>query len=214
VLIGHIGGFMSFFRNLFKGLIREAVLETPKPKLKLVETPKPAVEEVKPVVEEVKPVVEEVKPVVEEVKPGRDISVGIELIKKWEGLRLTTYKCSAGVDTIGWGSTGPHVKPKMTITLKEAEDLLKKDIKRFTDALDKMNLPLNDNQYSAVLSFCFNLGIGAFNSSTLKKLILAKDYKGAAEQFLRWDKARVNGELKVLAGLTKRRKEERELFLK
>jgi lysozyme len=139
----------------------------------------------------------------------QDITRAVNLIKKWEGLSLKAYLCSAKVWTIGFGSTGAHVKPGMTITLQEAEELLKKDLQRFVNALDKHKLELNNNQYCACISLMFNIGIAAFNNSTLLKKLKAKDYKGAAEGFLKWNKVKGT----VLKGLTNRREDERKLFL-
>lgn len=135
---------------------------------------------------------------------------GIELIKKYEGCRLTAYKCPANVWTIGYGHT-KNVKKGMKITKAEAESYLKDDLNTYENAVNKyVKVPLNQNQFDALVSFSFNCGTGALKTSTLLKKLNKKDYKGAANEFLRWNKA--NG--KVLNGLTKRRKEERGLFMK
>jgi lysozyme len=85
-----------------------------------------------------------------------------------------------------------------------------KDVARFEDGVNKLvTYTINQNQFDALVDFSFNLGLGNLGSSTLLKKLNAGDIKGAAEEFLRWDKA--GG--KVLAGLTKRRKAERDLFL-
>lgn len=134
---------------------------------------------------------------------------GIDFIKSFEGCRLDAYKCPAGVWTIGYGTTA-KVKQGMQITLKEAEDLLRKDLKKFEDAINKcVKAPLTQGQFDALVSFTYNCGIGALQTSTLLKKLNNKDYIGAANEFLRWDKA--NG--KVLAGLSRRRESEREMFL-
>ena len=133
---------------------------------------------------------------------------GLDLIKKSEGLRLTSYKCAAGILTVGWGSTGGHVKPGMTITAEQAEALLKSDLRRFEEAVAKLAPGSSDNQFSALVSFAFNVGIDALKTSTLLKLHRAGDYEGAAEQFKRWNKA--GG--KVLAGLVRRRAAEAALY--
>lgn len=136
---------------------------------------------------------------------------GLNLIKFYEGLRLEAYVCPAGVLTIGYGSTGKHVTKGKKITEKEAEDLLRKDLVRFEDAVNKLvKVEIKQTQFDALVSFAFNLGEGNLQKSTLLKKINAKDFEGAAKEFLKWDKA--GG--KVLSGLTKRRKEEMELFLK
>src|SRR6476661_9330104 len=113
---------------------------------------------------------------------------GLALIKASEGLRLTAYRCPAGVLTLGYGSTGPHVKQGMVITEAEAEDLLRKDVARFEDGVSHIVGTCTQGQFDALVSFAFNLGIGALMSSTLLKRHKAKDYKGAAEQFLRWNR--------------------------
>lgn len=137
-------------------------------------------------------------------------SKGLELIKHFEGLRLKTYICAGGVLTIGWGHTGKDVMPGMVITEDRANELLRADLERFEQGVSKyVTAKLNDNQFSALVCFTFNIGLGAFASSTLLKLLNAEDYAGVADQFLRWNKA---GE-KVLLGLTKRREAERQLYL-
>jgi lysozyme len=140
-------------------------------------------------------------------------AAGLELIKHFEGLYLSAYRCPAGVWTIGYGHTGlTHkdgtVKAGRKITKEQAEELLKHDLRKFADRVqDGCNVPLSDDQFSALVSFDFNTG--GFLKSTLRTKLNAGDYKGAADQLLRWDKA--GG--KVLAGLVRRRKSERNLFL-
>lgn len=135
---------------------------------------------------------------------------GLNLIKEFEGLELKAYKDSVGVVTIGYGSTGPHVSMGMTITKEQAEQLLKKDLERFEKGVPTLvKVPLNQNQFDALVSFSFNLGLGNLKSSTLLKKLNAKDYQGAANEILRWNRA--GG--KVLNGLTRRRIAERDLFL-
>lgn len=135
---------------------------------------------------------------------------GIDLIKSFEGLELKAYQDVVGVWTIGYGSTGPHVKPGMVITPKEAEDLLRKDVSRFEACVDKqVTVPLSQNQFDALVSFAFNLGCGNLASSTLLRKLNVKDYKGASLEFVKWNRA--GG--KVLAGLTRRREAEKALFL-
>lgn len=135
---------------------------------------------------------------------------GIDLIKSFEGLELKAYQDVVGVWTIGYGSTGSHVKPGMVITPKEAEDLLRKDVARFEACVDKqVSVPLTQNQFDALVSFAFNLGCGNLASSTLLRKLNAKDYKGASLEFVKWNRA--GG--KVLAGLTRRREAEKALFL-
>ena len=138
-------------------------------------------------------------------------AAGLELIKSFEGLRLESYICSGGVRTIGWGSTGPHVKPGMTITLEEAEALLKTDLARFERGVEAMTwgYPTNDNEYAACVSLSFNIGLGAFATSTVLKRHKLGNKVGAANAFLMWVKAKGQ----TLKGLVRRREAERALYL-
>ena len=133
---------------------------------------------------------------------------GIELIKHFEGCKLKSYRCSAGVLTIGFGSTGAHVKEGMTITKEDAEMLLFTDVEKFERQVDGLGLPLKQYQFDALVSFAFNLGFGSLLKSTLLKKIRANDMTGAANEFPKWNKA--GG--KVLAGLVKRRDAEMRMF--
>jgi lysozyme len=133
---------------------------------------------------------------------------GLDLIKSFEGLRLSAYKCPADVWTIGYGTTA-GVKPGQTITKERAEELLREDVKRFeAQVLRLAKVPLTQGQFDALVSFTYNLGAGNLSNSTLLRLLNAGDYKGAAAQFDRWTKA--GG--KELPGLVRRRAAERALF--
>ncbi|MGL4759262.1 MAG: lysozyme [Patescibacteria group bacterium] len=135
---------------------------------------------------------------------------GINLIEKFEGCKLETYKCSANVNTIGYGTT-KNIVLGMKISLQQAEELLKKDLIYFENAVNKnVKIKLNQNQFDALVSFTYNLGEGNLKSSTLLKLINSNKILEASKEFVRWNKA--NG--KVLTGLTRRREAERELFIK
>lgn len=125
-------------------------------------------------------------------------------IKVFEGLRLNAYKCPAGVWTIGYGHTGRGVKSGMKITQAIADALLVEDIEKVERELQVFNLPkLTENQFDAVVDFCFNLGTAKFSSSTLYKKIKANPNDASIEkEFGRWVYA---GGVK-LAGLVKRRK--------
>ena len=132
-----------------------------------------------------------------------------ELIKSFEGLELEAYLCPADVWTIGYGHTG-DVKEGDTITKAEADELLDKDLEKFRSGVNRcVKVPLNENQFGALVSFAYNVGIGSLQSSTLLKLLNAGDYDAAADQFPRWNKS--GG--KVLTGLTRRREAERAVFL-
>lgn len=135
---------------------------------------------------------------------------GVDLIKHFEGCRLKAYKCSAGVWTIGYGHTGPDVSPSLAITEQQAEQLLEQDLEVFERAVSKLiSVPLSQYEFDALVSFAFNVGARALDTSTLRRLLNAGDHAGAADQFLRWDK--VDG--KPLEGLTRRRMAERAMFL-
>ena len=135
---------------------------------------------------------------------------GIELIKKDEGCKLNAYLCPANVWTIGYGHT-KNVKEGDKITQEMAEQLLVNDLQQFENAVNAYCLrALTQNQFDALISFVFNLGSVAFRASTLLKRINANQMELAALEFERWNKA--GG--KVLEGLTKRRKDEKALFLK
>jgi len=136
---------------------------------------------------------------------------GLDLIKQYEGLRLKSYRCAANVLTIGWGSTGTHVKENMAITQEQAEQLLMKDLVRFEEGVDQLvTVSLTENQFAALVSFSFNVGLANLKSSTLLKLLNSGKYKEASLEFSKWNKAAGS----VLAGLTKRREAEKALFLK
>ena len=140
---------------------------------------------------------------------------GISLIKGFEGKRLNAYYDGVGVWTIGFGTikypNDVRVKQGDTCTELLAESYLKNDLVKFENAINRLvKVPLNQNQFDALSSFTYNLGETNLSSSTLLKKLNAKYYAGAADQFLRWNKA--GG--KVMNGLTRRREAERNLFLK
>ena len=140
---------------------------------------------------------------------------GKAIIKQYEGFRAKPYLCPANVPTIGYGATyyldGRKVKlSDPAIGESDADKLLDKMLVKYEDAVNRyVQVPMTQNQFDALVSFCYNLGQENLRNSTLLKKLNNKDYNGAADQFLRWDKA--NG--RVLAGLTKRRTDERKLFL-
>jgi lysozyme len=136
---------------------------------------------------------------------------GINLIKLFEGIKNQPYLCAAGVLTVGYGHTGPDVKPGMHIDKQQAEILLRKDLVRFENAVkDLVKVPLNQNQFDSLVSFTYNLGINALEGSTLLKRLNSGEniINVAKEELPRWNK--VNG--KPLEGLTRRRSAEVDLF--
>lgn len=137
---------------------------------------------------------------------------GIDLIKEFEGMRLIAYLCSAGVPTIGYGSTivnGKPVKLGQTCSVKQAEEYLKYDLEKFERQVSRLvTVGLKQHQFDALVSFTYNCGVGNFAKSTLLKMINANQFDEAAGQFIRWNKAAG----RELAGLTRRREAERVLF--
>lgn len=139
---------------------------------------------------------------------------GLPLVRQFEGCKLTAYLCPAGVPTIGYGRTR-GVKLGQKITQVQADTWVEQEYDEFEAAVRKLlRVPVSDNQLGALVSFAYNLGTGALAGSTLLRKLNAGDYKGAAAQFASWDKARVNGALRALPGLTKRRAAEAALFLR
>lgn len=142
---------------------------------------------------------------------------GTALIKQFEGCSLTAYPDpGTGGEpwTIGYGWTSPvdgkPVKRGMTIDQATAERLLKTGIVSYENDVSKLvKVRLTQSQFDALVSFAYNLGARALSTSTLLRKLNAGDYAGAADEFLRWNKA--GG--KVMPGLTNRRKAERDVFL-
>jgi lysozyme len=139
----------------------------------------------------------------------------IDLIKRNEGCVLTAYPDPAtGGDpwTIGFGHTGDDVSPGMVITDEQAEALLVKDLDKFetgvADLLDP-NVTTSDNQYGAMVSLAYNVGLGNFEKSSVLRLHNTGDFAAAADAFLLWNKAAG----RVMAGLDRRRHEERTFYL-
>ena len=135
----------------------------------------------------------------------------------FEGYKAKSYLCPASVVTIGWGSTmytdGRKIKLGDTINEQQANELLMWELRNKAFALHGLNL--NQNQFDSCLSFIYNLGIGAFAKSTLKKKILLNPNDATIkDEFLKWNKARVNGQLTELKGLTRRRIAEADLYFK
>jgi lysozyme len=133
---------------------------------------------------------------------------GLALIKKHEGLSLRAYRCPAGALTIGYGHTG-DVEEGAVITQEEAEELLRNDLHAFETSVERLvEVPLRDNQFAALVSFCFNVGMGAFARSTLLSLLNRGWYEQVPAQLVRWSRAAG----KTLAGLGRRRRDEADLW--
>lgn len=140
-----------------------------------------------------------------------------DFVKAKEGLSLTAYLCPAGVWTIGYGNTfyesGIKVKQGDKISKERAELLFNNVFENFALQVKQLvfKSTLNDNQFSALVSFAYNVGIGALKSSTLLKKVKANpNDKTIANEFAKWNKSRG----KVLNGLTSRRAKEAEFYFK
>ena len=143
-------------------------------------------------------------------------SKGLELIKEFEGFSANAYLCQAKIPTIGYGNTfwqdGRKVRLGEQISKSKALELLEFVAnKDFADKIFPLiKVEVNQNQFDAMVSLAYNIGVGAFSNSTLLKRVNAKDFIGAGNEFLKWDKS--GG--KPLLGLTRRRQREKELFLR
>ena len=135
---------------------------------------------------------------------------GINQIKSYEGLRLQSYQDQRGVWTVGYGCTGPGIGPGMSITEEQAESMFADRAREFCHGLDPILPPdLNDNQYSALCSLTYNIGLNAFTGSTLhRKLQEGVRGQGITQELLKWN--HVDGV--VNPGLTQRRQAEADLF--
>jgi lysozyme len=131
------------------------------------------------------------------------------LLKKFEGCKLKAYRCPANVCTIGYGHTSaagaPEVKDGMTITQKEADDILRRDLVKYETAVFGMvHQPLTQHQFDVLVDFAYNAGVGALKTSTLLKKVNAAQFDDVPAELMKWTK----GGGKVLPGLVKRRQAE------
>jgi lysozyme len=135
---------------------------------------------------------------------------GLDLIKKFESLVLHPYKDGVGIWTIGWGHVIHKGEYFGTISFQEAEGLLEKDLQTSEQAVSQLvKVPLNENQFSALVSFTFNLGAQSLSHSTLLKLINTDRFLEATAQFSLW----IHAGGKVEQGLVLRRRAEMQLFI-
>lgn len=150
-----------------------------------------------------------------EAKPVSDIAVN--LIKEFEGFKDYAYIDTDGTPVIGYGLSriaGQAVQIGDRISPAEAETALNDHLQEIQRELDQIvKVSLNERQLSALASISFNVGINSIKTSTLIRKVNAKDYAGAANEFLRWDKANLRGRLVQMPGLARRRQAERQLFL-
>jgi lysozyme len=144
-------------------------------------------------------------------------SKGEALIKEWEGLRLTAYLCQAGKPTIGWGHTGTVTRAdvgKKTITQQEAQRLFEADVARFVYAVNQFTSPnterLTQNQFDALVSLAFNIGVDGFKGSTAARLVREWKLAGVPAAIRMWNKVTdpVTKQLVVSQGLVNRRNAE------
>lgn len=161
--------------------------------------------------------VDDLNKVVDKLAPGGKTTsdVGVNLISGFEDTRFKAYDDGVGVWTIGTGTTvypnGVKVKQGDNCTPDQAKAYFKHDLAKFEKTVsESVIVPLNQNQFDALVSLTYNIGSGAFKGSTLLKSLNKGDYLAAADQFLVWNKA--GG--RVSAGLVNRRKAEMKLFLK
>lgn len=154
---------------------------------------------------------------------ARNITDEVEAkIVQWEGEVLHAYDdfdpqhrfikpgmTVRGTLTLGVGHTGPDVKPGMRITVEESRKFLRADIDRFEAAVEKhVKVPLSDNQFGALVSFCMNVGEGNFARSTLLKKLNKGDYEAVPDELMKW----VNSKGKRMQGLVNRRAQEGALW--
>lgn len=145
---------------------------------------------------------------------GMQISLsGLNFIKQQEGFEANVYSDSAGLDTIGYGHKLTPLENYQTISDADATRLLAADVADAENGVNNLvNVPLSQGQFDALVSFVYNVGVGAFKRSTMRKLINAGNYQGAIGQFTLWSKATVKGQKVTIAGLYSRRQREAQLF--
>lgn len=143
--------------------------------------------------------------------------IGISIIKKFEGCSLKPYLCPANIPTIGYGSTyyadgKPVSVLDKPISQQQAEELLINTLQSYVEAVNYLiKQPLNQFQFDSLVSFCYNVGIGNFKTSTLRKLVnLNPNDKQIEKEFLKWNR----GGGKVLQGLTARRQYEADTYFR
>lgn len=130
----------------------------------------------------------------------------VDLVKTMEGCRLDAYQDIAGIWTIGYGQTGTDVKPGLRWTQAQADVALIHDLDRRSAALGELvTRPIGHNQFSALLSLSYNIGIEALRNSSALRHVNAGEFAAVPDSIKLWNKAKINGELKVSPGLAGRR---------
>jgi lysozyme len=136
------------------------------------------------------------------------------LLKKFEGCKLTSYRCPAGVLTVGYGHTSaagaPEVVENMKITQSQAEEILRRDLVKYETPVHNMvTQPLTQHQFDVLVDFAYNAGIGALKSSTLLKKVNAGQFDAVPAELMKWTKGKIPGKgMQVLPGLLRRRQAE------
>jgi len=144
----------------------------------------------------------------------RTNSAGVDLIKQFESFQGTAYYCPAGKLTIGYGHRIRKGENLNTISKAEALNLLKSDLQVYeSDVTSVITRPMSANEFAAMVSLCYNIGGANFAKSSVVRQFNAGRKQAAADAFLRWNKAHTSQGFVALAGLSRRRREERELFL-
>jgi len=144
---------------------------------------------------------------------GHINEAGLAIIKSFEGWSSSVYHCGARW-TIGWGSTYDRDRNRVTpnhpnIDKTEGELLLRQEVRHSEGAIKRLiKVPINENQFSSLVSFCYNVGSGNLQNSTLRMKINRGDFEGAAAEFPKWRRSAG----KILKGLVRRRASERMLF--
>ena len=145
-------------------------------------------------------------------------AAGLEIIAKWEGCVLKPYKDIAGLRTIGFGhliKPGENFPDGVIITRERALEILAKDVEICEKAIKRhIKVPLNQNQFDALVSFGFNCGVGVYINSGVAIAVNSGQFDKVPEKLQEWSKARVNGTMQVVIGLLNRRKHESEVFMR
>src|SRR5690606_11381075 len=146
----------------------------------------------------------------------KDLDLGstfVDLLTTFEGVKYEAYLDSVGVWTIGVGFT-EGVHKGMTMTEDEVQDRLLDEIARFENGVDSVvKVPITQYMFDAMVSLSYNIGVAGFKGSSVVKRLNDGNIEGAADAFLMWNKGTINGKKTEIAGLTRRRHAERDMFL-
>jgi GH24 family phage-related lysozyme (muramidase) len=200
-----IASILDFESWILQNVIRSTTISPAEPEVRSNIEPDPPITPVSP------------QPKVKAPSPKAIPTQALQLIREFEGFKELAYIDTDGTPVIGYGLSkinGKQVQIGDRISTVKAEASLKAQLHAIRQTIEsEVKVKLNDNQLSALTSLAFNVGVDALENSTLIRKLNAKDYAGAANEFLRWDKANVGGRLLSLTGLARRRQAERQLFL-